>query len=66
MTETKKRVRSEAQKRYEDKYNAANTRFVGLKLNNKTDADILAKLATVDNMQGYIKACIRKELENES
>ena len=62
MTETKKRQRSEAQKQYEKRYAAANTRFVGLKLNHKTDADILAKLESVDNMQAYIKQCIRADL----
>lgn len=50
----------------EAKYKAAHVRRVVLNLNDRTDADILAKLASVDNMQGYIKACIRKELENES
>lgn len=45
------------------KYDAKATRRVGLKLNIKTDADILAKLDEVDNVQGYIKELIRADLE---
>jgi hypothetical protein len=33
-----------------------------LKLNLKTDADILEKLESVGNRQGYIKELIRKDL----
>lgn len=64
MTETKKRQTTDAQRASVKKYDAANTRFVGLKLNHKTDADILAKLESVDNMQAYIKSCIRADLAN--
>lgn len=45
------------------RYDAANTTQVKIKLNDKTDADILKKLAEVDNKQGYIKALIRKDLK---
>ena len=44
------------------RYDAKNTTQVALKLNLKTDADILAKLALVANKQGYIKALIRADL----
>lgn len=54
---------TEAQKRAIAKYDAANTTRVMLKLNNKTDADILQKLAEVQNKQGYIKELIRKDLQ---
>lgn len=40
-------------------WNAEHTTTVTLKLNNRTDADILAKLASVPNRQGYIKKLIR-------
>lgn len=53
---------SEAQLRANAKYNAANTRGVYLKLNLKTDADVLAKLDAVENVQGYIKALIRADM----
>jgi len=52
---------SERQKRYDDK----NTRFIGLKLNNKTDIDILEQIEKVDNIQGYIKQAIREKLRND-
>lgn len=53
---------SDAQKRAVAKYDAANTKKITLKLNRTTDADILAKLETVGNVQGFIKECIRKAL----
>lgn len=45
------------------KYDAANTRKIILKLNKKTDADILERLDEVGNKQGYIKALIRSDLK---
>lgn len=45
----------------QDKYDKANTVQVRLKLNIKTDADIIKKLAEVGNKQGYIKALIRAD-----
>lgn len=47
----------------QERYDLKNTVRVNLKLNIKTDADILAKLQTVPNKQGYIKSLIRKDLE---
>lgn len=47
----------EAQERY-DKDNTVQFR---LKLNKKTDADIIEKLNSVDNKQGYIKRLIRED-----
>lgn len=46
------------------KYDKKNTRDIRLKLNKKTDADILEKLDSVENKQGYIKDLIRKDIEN--
>lgn len=48
----------------QQKYDAANTVQFKMKLNKKTDADILAQLEKVENKQGYIKALIRKDIEN--
>lgn len=48
------------------KYDAKNTKRFGLKLNLKTDADILEKLESVDSIQGYIKELIRKDLREEA
>lgn len=43
-------------------YDKSNTRYVGLKLNRKTDAEIIKKLESADSMQGYIRELIRKDL----
>jgi hypothetical protein len=53
---------TEAQKRAVAKYDAKNTRKIVLKLNTGTDADILERLDTVDNRQGYIKRLIREDI----
>ena len=45
------------------KYDAANTREVKLKLNTKTDADILSELDRCGNKQGYIKWLIREDIK---
>lgn len=53
---------TEAEKRATKKYEANNVTRVCLKLNKKTDADILKALGEVENKQGFIKGCIRKEI----
>ena len=52
---------TEAQKKAALKYDAANTVQVKLKLNRKTDADIIRRLDQTDNVQGYIKRLIRQD-----
>ena len=52
---------TEAKRRAIRRYDAANTRQIHLKLNTKTDADILETLDSVENVQGYIKDLIRKD-----
>ena len=49
------------------RYDKANTRSIALKLNKGTDADILQRLESVDNMQGYIyiKLAIRNYIKEE-
>ena len=54
---------TEAQKRAVLKYDAANTTQIHLKLNNKTDADVLAWLTQQENVQGYIKQLIRDDMK---
>lgn len=39
--------------------------LVYLRLNKRTDADIIEKLSKVDNTQGYNKALIRTEMEEK-
>lgn len=41
------------------KYDAKATRRFSLKLNLKSDADIIEKLESVESMQGFIKEAIR-------
>ena len=53
---------SQAKREAQSRYDRANTQGVLLKLNKKTDADILAKLEESENKQGYIKSLIRKDL----
>lgn len=57
------RMATEAQKRAVAKYDKEHTTFVIMKLNLKTDADILKRLSEVDSKQGYIKRLIRQDME---
>jgi hypothetical protein len=47
------------------RYDEQNTKQIRLKLNLKTDADILEKLSSVGNKQGYIKRLIREDINGE-
>lgn len=53
---------SEAAKRAQARYEAANTVQVKLKLNRRTDADIIEKLDGAPSKQGYIKQLIREDI----
>ena len=53
---------SKAQLRAQAKYDKDNTVQFKLKLNKKTDDDIITRLAAADNMQGYIKELIRLDI----
>lgn len=46
-------------------WDKSHTAFIGLKLNQNTDAAILAKLATVPNKQGYIKDLIKADISKK-
>lgn len=59
---TDKMTTTDAQKRATLKYEAKNTVQLHLKLNKKTDADILQRLEEVESKQGYIKELIRKDM----
>lgn len=48
--------------RAQAKYDKENTVSVRLKLNKKTDADILERLDGVKSKQGYIKALVREDM----
>ena len=47
-------------------YDRENTRRINLKLNNKTDADIISqleKLKQTEGIQGYLKRLIREDMK---
>lgn len=54
----------EARVRASIKYNKTNVKQVKLNLNRKTDADIIEKLDSCDNVQGYIKGLIRDDMRS--
>lgn len=54
---------TEAQIKAQRKYDAENTRQLHLKLNRRTDRDVLARLDEVPSKQGYIKRLIREDLQ---
>lgn len=53
----------EARRKATAKYDRHNTKQVKLKLNLNTDADILERLTKSGNVQGYIKALVRADIE---
>lgn len=57
MTATPAQVRASA------KYDKANTKQFVIKLNKIYDADIIEKLETVENRQGYIKELILADMK---
>lgn len=48
-----------------NRYNKKNTKQINIRLNKKTDEDILNVLDQVDNKQGYIKDLIRQDRAGE-
>lgn len=56
---------TEAQIKAQKKYDAENTRQVHLKLNRRTDSDVLERLDNVPSKQGYIKDLIRADLAKQ-
>lgn len=53
---------SEAKTRWDKE----NTTVVTMKLNNKQDAEIIAKLKSVPNKQGYIKGLIEADIAKDA
>ena len=60
MTQTKAELRAKA------KYNKTKTRTYCLRLNLKTDSDIIEILDSVKSKQGYIKQLIREDIPKKS
>ena len=46
----------------QQKYDSFHTKRYNIKLNLETDADIIARLKSVESMQGYIKRLIREDI----
>lgn len=57
---------SRAQKEAVRRYDKEHTKQIILKLNLTTDKDILDKLESEENKQGYIKALIREDIKKGS
>ena len=55
---------SEAKKAAKARYDAKTAKYISLKLNVNTDADMIELLQQQENVQGFIKDLIRKELKN--
>lgn len=53
---------TDAQKRASIKYAKSNVTQIKFSFNNRTDADIIDKLNSVENKQGYIKDLIRNDI----
>lgn len=58
-------MKTEAEKRASAKYDAKNTVQLKVKLNRKTDMDIIEKVSNVPNKQGYIKKLIRDDMKED-
>lgn len=56
---------SPAQIKSVNKYSKANTKLLTVRLNKKTDADVLDHLETVGSKSGYIKRLIREDMRKE-
>lgn len=54
---------SDAKRKTNMAYDKGHTKLIGMKLNLKTDADILEHLAKQDNIQGYLKSLIREDMK---
>lgn len=47
------------------RYDKKTARYIRLKLNKNTDADIIEELESSGNMQGYIKTLIRADIKRK-
>lgn len=55
-------MRSEAQRKAIVKYDKNNIKRIVLKLNVKTDVDIIQYLNTKNNVNGYLKELVRNDI----
>lgn len=45
------------------RYNAKSSKHYGIKLNVKTDAELIERLESSDNINGYLRRLIREDIE---
>ncbi len=57
---------SDSQLQAQSRYDAAHTKSYSLKLNMKTDAEIIRWLRTKKSIQGAIKQLIREQIQREA
>lgn len=50
----------------QDRYRAQNIKRMEIKLDIKTDGDILEQLEGIANKQGYIKSLIRQDIKKDA
>lgn len=48
------------------RYNKKNTQTLNVRLNNKTDADIIEAISLHSSKSGYIKSLIREDLKRKT
>lgn len=48
------------------KYHASHIKRLPVNLNDRTDQDIIDYLASIDNVQGYIKSLIRADMKEKN
>lgn len=60
MPETKSQAKYTA---YKTAWDQKNTKQYKLKLNKRTDADLIARLDSIENKQSYLKDLIRADIE---
>ena len=56
---------SEAKKKSKARFDKLNTKHFGMKLNLRTDQDIMARFEEVGSVQTYIKRLIREDIARE-
>ena len=61
----RKKLNTDAHKRAVLKYDAANTKQFHLKLNTKTDADIIQRFQVVGSVQTYLKKLVREDMKKD-
>lgn len=58
-----RKKQKESRRKAQAKYNATNTTFIGLRFNNNSDWDIVAKLKAVPSKIIYVRRLIRDDIK---